>query len=184
MPQSQCAKFPKLRNLWKLKAEKTLKGPFLFPNQLCPSKLWGWDRLLGCNMNTLCPTSDFGGLSEVSVSREGRGCPVLRRHKASAPPLNCSGCPNACRCSSRALLILTSWLAHQSPFLMTALTWGTRDASCWTHHSGCWSLRNFLPQTLYLAINREQCNTHLIYSAFSWLLSWMASVWTDEDHPE
>lgn len=138
---------------------------------------------LGCNVNTLCPTSDFEGLSKVSVSREGRGCPVLQSPRASSPPLNCSGCPNACRCSSRALTILRSWLAHRSPLLVTPLAWGTRHASCWTHCSGCWSLGNFLPRALYLAINREQCKTHLIYWAFSWLLSWMPSVWTDEDHP-
>lgn len=139
----------------------------------------GWD----CSTNTLWPTSDFGDLSEVSASREGRGCPMRERHEASTPPLNCSGCPNTCRGSSRALWGLRSWFAHQLSLLMTALAWGMRDAGCWTHCSGCWSLGNFLPQTLYLALNREQCKTHLIYWAFSWLLSWMPSVWTDEDHP-
>lgn len=156
--------------------QMTLKGPFLFL-----SEQWGWDRPLGCNMNTLCPTSDFEGLSEVSVSRGRRRRPVLQRHKASSPPLNYSDCPNACRCSSRGLTILRSWLAHQSPLPMTALAWGTRDARCWTHCSGCWSLGNFLPQILYLAIYREQCKP--LYWALSWLLSWMPSVWRDEDHP-
>lgn len=88
MLQRQFVKFPEFRNLWKLRAERTtLKGPFLFPNQLRPSELWGWGMLLGCDMNTLCPTSDLEGLSEVSVSTEGRGCPLLQRHKASPPPL-------------------------------------------------------------------------------------------------
>jgi len=46
---------------------------------------------------------------------------MLQRHEASAPPLNCSVCPNACSCSSRALAILRSWLAHQ--FLCSWQRW-------------------------------------------------------------
>lgn len=128
--------FPSLETHGKW-AAKTLNGPFLFPNQFCPSEPWGWHRLLGCSVNTLCPTWNFKCLSSSGQQgRQGLSC-IAKAQSISSSSLNCSGCPNTWRCSSGAPTVLISWLVHQSSLVMMGLAGRSRGAGCWTCCSGC-----------------------------------------------
>lgn len=132
MLQRPYVKFSEFRNLWELWAvKKTLNGPFLSPHQLCPSEPWDWHRLLGCNVNTLRPTSDFECLSSSSQQgRQGLSC-TAEAQSITSSSLNCSGCPNTWRCSSRALMVLRSWLVHRSSLVVMGLAGRSRGAGCW-----------------------------------------------------
>lgn len=115
-----------------------------------------WGSAPGGQYECVVPSLSLCRSLRGSAGREGRGCPMLQRHRAPSPCSELQGLPTRWWMPFKSSHSPRPWLALGRD----SAGMSQRGAGCWAPCSRCSSLENFFPQTLHLALNSEQCKPH------------------------